>query len=83
MLQSKPYISEWSALLPNVMVTSGSELQLRAVSGFKALLQPRSVLMSKALVTMEGHGDVCDLGPCWWTWGRADLSSWHCHLGQW
>lgn len=31
------------------MVTSGSELQLR------------SVLMSKALVTIGGHGDVCEL----------------------
>lgn len=83
MLQPKPYTSEWSALLPNVMVTSGSELYLRAMSRSKALLQLRSVLMSKAPVTMESRGDVCGLGPGWWPWGRADLSSWHCHLGQW
>ena len=70
MLQLGPCRSEWPKLLPNVMVTSGAELQLRAMSGSMALLQPVSVLMSTASDTIKGHADVrdldCHLGPCWY-----------------
>ncbi|KAL6066305.1 hypothetical protein STEG23_033443 [Scotinomys teguina] len=40
MLQLEPYKSEWPGLLPNAMVTSGSQLQLGAVSGSGTLLHP-------------------------------------------
>lgn len=46
-------------LLPNSIVMSGSEQQLRAMSGAVVLLQPGSVLMiSEAPVTTEGHADA-------------------------
>lgn len=51
------------------MVTSGSGLQLRAVSGSVALLQPQSVLMLVTPVAVEGHVDSRGLGlylgSCW------------------
>lgn len=48
--------SEWTVVLPDAVVMSGPELQLRAMSGSIALLQPGSVLMSK--VTIEDHVDA-------------------------
>lgn len=55
MLQSRPYRSEWFALLLSAMVTSGPELQLRAKAGSVLLQQPGSVLMPLASVTNKGH----------------------------
>lgn len=46
------------ALPPDLMVTSGPELQLNAISGFVALLQPGSVLRSGVPITIEGHMDA-------------------------
>lgn len=43
------------------MVTSGPELQLRPVSGYMALLQPESALISLALIITKDSGDVWDL----------------------
>lgn len=43
---------------PNAMRMSGPELQLRIMSGVVILLQPGSVYMPKAPVTMEGDGDA-------------------------
>lgn len=65
MLQTGPCRSEWPSLLPNAMVTCGPELRLRAMSESMALLQPGSVLMSKAPVTIDGHTDGQGLEPCW------------------
>ena len=48
MLFLRPYISGWPGLPLRTMGTSGPELQLRAMSGSIALLQPGSVLMSIA-----------------------------------
>lgn len=56
-------IFEWSVLQLNDMVTSKLELQQSAMSECVAQLQPESVLMSDASVTIEGHGDTQDLGP--------------------
>ena len=49
--------SEWPALLLNVLVTSGPELQLRVISGSIILMKPGSVLVSKAPVTIKGLAD--------------------------
>lgn len=43
-------------------LTSGPELQLRAMSGFIAQLQSGSMLMSEIPVGIEGHVDARDLG---------------------
>lgn len=51
---------EWPELILSVMVTSRSELQLRAMSGSMDLQQPRSVLMSDAPVTIEDRVDNRD-----------------------
>lgn len=58
MLQLGTCRSQWPALLPDHMVTSGPELQLNAKSGSVALLQPGSVLRSRVLITIEGHMDA-------------------------
>lgn len=50
--------SEWTVVLPDAVVMCGPELQLRAMSGSIALLQPGSVLMSKISVTVEDHVDA-------------------------
>ena len=50
------------------MVTSRPELHLRPVSGFMALLQPGSSVISLALIITKDSGDV---------WGLA------CHLKPW
>ena len=49
--------SEWPALLLNVLVTSRPELQLRVMSGSIILMQPGSVLVSKAPITIKGLAD--------------------------
>uniref|UniRef100_A0A8C8W563 Uncharacterized protein n=1 Tax=Peromyscus maniculatus bairdii TaxID=230844 RepID=A0A8C8W563_PERMB len=51
------YRSECHILLSSAMVMSGPGLQLGAMSGSVALLQPGSVLMSVAPVAIEGHAD--------------------------
>ena len=48
MLLLRPYISRWPGLSLRTMVMSGTELQLRAMSGSIALHQPGYVLMSIA-----------------------------------
>lgn len=50
------------------------------------LLQSGAVLMSEALVIIEGDVDAQGLGTCWCQgfhccWGHADPSSLHCPLG--
>ena len=62
MLQLEPYKPEWPALLQGAIVMSKPRLQLRPISGFKALLHPRSLLMSMASDSTEGHADVSSLG---------------------
>lgn len=62
-LQQGPCRSPWSVLLPNTMVTSGPDLQLKAMSVSVALLHPESVYLSEVPVTIQGYVDVQDLGP--------------------
>lgn len=64
MLQLRPGRSENPVLLPSAMVMSGPELQLRAMAGSLVLPLPGSVLMLEVPVTIEGHMDSQDLGPC-------------------
>ena len=64
-MQLRPCKSEWPALLPKAVVTPRPELQMSAISESVALLQPGSVLMSSARVTIEGHAHAQGLGPCW------------------
>ena len=64
-LQPRPYRYEWPALLPNAMVASRPELQLRTMSGSMIIPRLGSVLMFKAPLTIEGHVDAQGLGPCW------------------
>lgn len=56
-------------LPPKAVVMPGSLLLSSAMSGSVVLLQPRSVSMSMARVTIEGYVDVSGLlrsqGPCW------------------
>lgn len=56
-------MTEWSLLLLNDMVASGPELQLRAMPGFVALLQPVSGQMSDAPGAIEFCADTQDQGP--------------------
>lgn len=53
-------------LPPGDMLSSGSELLLRAMSGSIALLQPGSTLMSGVPVITEGHEDAQGLGCHMW-----------------
>lgn len=52
------FSSEYPVLLPNAMAMSGTELPLRARSGFLALLLPDSLLMSDVSVTIKGYADA-------------------------
>lgn len=56
-------MSRWPALLLNHMVTPGFELQLRAMTGFVALLQAGSVLMSDVPLVTEDYTDTKDQRP--------------------
>lgn len=59
MMQQGQLRSEWPVLLPDAMVMSRPELQLRVMSGSTALLQPGSMLsMPMAPVTVKGYVDV-------------------------
>ena len=56
-------MSECPAQLLNDMVMPGPELQLRAMSGSMAPLQPGSVLMFNALAISKSRADSQDQGP--------------------
>lgn len=65
MLQPELCRSECPVLLPDAMVMSWAELQLKPMSGCVTLLQQGSVLMSKVPVAIEDYVDVQNLAPYW------------------
>lgn len=63
-----------------VMVMSGPELQLKAMSGSVGLLQPGSALISNVPATIEGHADTRDRGHVgvsgpYFRWGSGDIQT--------
>lgn len=62
LLPQGPYTYEWLSLSAQAMVTSGPQLQPRAMSGSVALLQPGSVMISVAHVTTEGCVNAASTG---------------------
>lgn len=52
-------------LLPDAMVMSQPEMQLKAMSGSVTPLQLGSVLMSKVPVAIEDYVDAQNLAPGW------------------
>lgn len=65
MLQPEPCRSECPVLLPDAMVMSQPEMQLKAMSGSVTPLQLGSVLMSKVPVAIEDYVDAQNLAPGW------------------
>lgn len=66
MLLLGPGRSGWPVLSSVAMVLSKQVLLPRALSGYMALPQPRSVLMSLAPETVEDCADAQDLGHNLW-----------------
>ena len=61
----------WMACLPpGTKMTSRAKLLSRVMFGFLTLLQPKSELVSMALVATEGSADarvlISHLRPCWY-----------------
>lgn len=92
MLLWEPCQFRWPVLPLGTMITPGTRLLSRTMTGPVVLPHPGSVLMFMAHVATKGHIDAWDLGcnlcyegvlgPCCHQ-GHPDLSGLCCHLGPW